>query len=383
MAENMSKLEDEGKKAAPIDGDILEAVLSRVPLTDLVAACRVSRDWHAAVYSSLRHVNRIKPWLLVHVQSTRPPYATNSYAYDPRSAVWVHLHQLPSTNFKYVSALRSSHSNFLYMLSPSQFAFTSDPLRLTWHHAATPPMVWRTDPIVALVDDRVVVAGGACDFEDDPLAVEIYDLRTHTWDTCESMPSTLKDSAASTSMSIAVHGGEMYVSEKCSGLTYSFDPESKAWRGPYDLRPDESVFSSVVGLADGNLIVVGLLGSSECVEGVKVWKVSGESMECEEMGETPKELVEKFVGESYCVPSVAVAAMGKSVFLHNPTDPGEVIQCEILDGECRWGCVRNAVVNDGTRMQRMVIGCSDVNIWDLQRAMAMKNDLGFVPKTIA
>ncbi|KAM6562242.1 hypothetical protein CsatB_022240 [Cannabis sativa] len=371
------KIEEE----ATIDGDILETVLSRVPLTDLVAASRVSRDWNTAVYSSLRHVNRIKPWLLVHVQTRRHPYATTSYAYDPRSAVWIHLHQLP--NLKYISALRSSHSNFLYMLSPSHFAFTSDPLRLTWTKANAPPRVWRTEPIVALVNDSVVVAGGACDFEDDPLAVEIYDLRTRTWDTCESMPSTLRNSAASTWISIAVHGGDMYVCEKSSGLTYSFDPVTKSWRGPYDLRPDQKVFSSAIGLADGNLIVVGLLGSSESVEGVKLWKVrSDESMECEEMGEMPMEMVEKFVGESYCVSSVTVAAMGKIVFLHNPTDPGVVIQCEILDGECRWGCVRNTVLNDGSRMQLVVIGCCDVDISDLMR-MAIKSDVELGPSETA
>lgn len=109
-----------------------------------------------------------------------------------------------------------------------------------------------------------------------------------------------------------------------------------------------------------------------------MWKVWGESMECEEMGEMPKELLESFKGESLCVPSLAVAAMGNFVFLHNPTDPGEVIQCEILGGECRWGGVRNAAVNDVTRMQRLVIGCSDVEIGDLQRAMW--NNLRFSAK---
>ena len=375
----LEKEEAELVKEAPIYGDILEAVLSRVPLTDLVLACQVSRDWNKAVYSSLRHVNRIKPWLIVQVQNTRSPYGTASHAYDPRSAVWVQIDQ--PTN-KYVSALRSSHSTFFYMLSPSQFAFSFDPLHLTWHQAAAPPLLWRTDPIVALVGDRVVVAGGTCDYEDDPLAVEMYDLRTGTWDTCESMPSILKDSAASTSMSIAVHGGEMYVTEKCSGLTYAFDPESKAWRGPYHLHPDQNVFSSAVGFANGNLIVVGLLGNSESVKGVKMWKVRGNSMECEELGEMPKELVETFIGESYCVPSVAVAAKGNFVFLHNPTDPGVVIQCEIVNGECRWECVRNVVVNDGTRMQRMVIGCSDVDFGDLQRAMgAMQGNIRIAAKT--
>ncbi|KAF2292771.1 hypothetical protein GH714_028089 [Hevea brasiliensis] len=106
------------------------------------------------------------------------------------------------------------------MLSPSKFSFSFDPLHLTWHNVDS-PLVWRTDPIVAVVGHRVIVAGGACDFEDDPLAVEMYDLKTRTWDTCESLPAHFKDSAASTWLSmqsqitkfINVMGDFVYISK--------------------------------------------------------------------------------------------------------------------------------------------------------------------------
>lgn len=380
MAKEINKALQETQHEAPIYGDILETVLSRVPLVDLVSASQVSRSWNGAVSSSLRHLNTIKPWLIVHTQSTRPPYATTAHAYDPRSGEWIQiLHRHPPT--KHVSALRSSHSTLLYMLSPSKFAFSSDPLRLTWH-AADAPLVWRTDPIVAQVGDCVVVAGGACDYEDDPLSVEVYDPRTRVWSACESMPAMLKDSSASTSLSVAVHGGRMYVVEKCSGLTYSFDPNSKAWRGPYDLRPDQGVFCSVIESAGGNLIAVGVFGSPESVKTVKMWKFSGESLEdVEVVGEMPKEMVEKLKGESSYLPSISVVASGNFVFLHNPSDPGEVIQCEIGIGGCRWGSVQNAAVNDTTRMQRMVVGSVDVAMGDLRRAMAV-DSVRFAAKSL-
>ncbi|KAL6991437.1 hypothetical protein U1Q18_009549 [Sarracenia purpurea var. burkii] len=227
---------------SPIYGDILEAILSHVPLVDLVPASHVSAAWNWAVLSSLRHSNALKPWLVVHSQDCRPPYAIAAHGYDPRSHVWFRVEQPPIRN---VSVLRSSHSNLLYMLSPSKFSLSLDPLHLTWHNAEA-PLVWRADPIVAAVGRRVVVAGGTCDFEDDPLAVEIYDVESRTWSSCDSMPAVLKDSSASTWLSIASDDQKMFVTEKHSGATHTFNPETKTWCGPYDMRPDPSTFHSVI-----------------------------------------------------------------------------------------------------------------------------------------
>lgn len=108
------------QEAASIHGDILEVVLSHVPLTDLVLASHVSNSWNVAVSSSLRYYNQPKPWLLYHTQTSRPPYTTTTHAYDPRSDVWIHV---DSPSIKYVNVLRSSHSDLLYMLSPWSFSF--------------------------------------------------------------------------------------------------------------------------------------------------------------------------------------------------------------------------------------------------------------------
>nr|POE97292.1 f-box/kelch-repeat protein [Quercus suber] len=94
MAKHQTVADEE---EAPIHGDVLEAILTHVPLIDLVRACHVSTSWKGAVFSSLRHLNPVKPWLIVHAQSTRYPYTTTSHAYDPRSHVWVDIEQLRST----------------------------------------------------------------------------------------------------------------------------------------------------------------------------------------------------------------------------------------------------------------------------------------------
>lgn len=373
VAAEEKKMEEQlqlvAQKEAPIYGDVLELILSHVPLTDLVLASHVSKSWNRAVSSSLRHFNAPKPWLLVHTQTSRPPYATTSHAYDPRSNAWIQINR-PSIN--YVSALRSFHSDLLYMLSPWKFSFSFDPLHLTWHHAAA-PLVWRTDPIVAVVGHRVVVAGGTCGFEDELLAVEIYDIQSRTWRTCESMPSVLKDSAASTWISVAVYDRKLFVCENHSGVTYTFDPETSTWLGPYDLRPDPRLFYSVIGFADERLIIVGLMGDSENVEGVKLWGVNSESFECEEIGEMPLLLIEKLKSEVFQISSIGVCMAGNFVYIHNPMQVGELFVCEVVNGGCEWGSVRNVVVDDRNRMGRFVFTCSKVGMDDLNRAMRSEN----------
>ncbi|KAL2545956.1 putative CDK inhibitor P21 binding protein [Forsythia ovata] len=88
-----------------IHGDILEAILLYVPLIDLVPASSVSKSWCSVVASSLRHLKKPKPWLVIHKQANRSPYAaTTTHAYDPCSNQWIKISQ-PS--IKFISALKS------------------------------------------------------------------------------------------------------------------------------------------------------------------------------------------------------------------------------------------------------------------------------------
>lgn len=346
---------------APIHGDILEAIFSHVPLVQLVPACHVSRAWKRAVSSSLTHVRPTKPWLIILSQSTRASHVTTAHAYDPRSHLWLEIKHHPSICG---GAVRATHSTLLYTLSPAEFAFSLDALHLAWHRAPS-PRVWRTDPIVASVGKRVVVAGGACEFEDDPLAVEMYDTESRVWEECLPMPAMLKGSSASTWLSVAVAGDSMHVTEKNSGLTYSFDTVTMKWEGPYDLRPDHSVCYCVTGTVRGErLMVAGLVGN----HAVKLWAVKGGlcSGMMELVGEMPKELVGKLKGGSE-FGSVEVTWVGDFVYLRNTLVPEEVVACEVVEGcVCEWRSVHNVAVNGGGRV---VVCGGDVGMEDLQRAV--------------
>ncbi|KAG5067900.1 hypothetical protein GLYMA_01G028800v4 [Glycine max] len=357
---------------APIHGDILEAIFSHVPLIHLVPASHVSNSWKRAVSSSLAHVRPIKPWLIVLTQSLRHSHVTTLHAYDPRSHVWL---QIKNTARSHASPVRSSHSTLFYALTPSEFSFSLDALHLKWHYAPS-PRVWRTNPVVARVGSRVVVAGGACEFEDDPLAVEMYDVNSQAWEACPSMPALLKSSTASSWLSVAVAGEIMHVTEKHSGVTYSFETISKTWKGPFSLRPHESVFHCVTGTLGERLMVAGLIGKVGNVKGVKLWEVrvrGGLGSGMEEVGEMPKEMVRKLFSGSE-LGSVEVTWIGDFVYVRNTSEPEELVLCEVLNHlngvGCEWRSVRNAAVRCGARM---VFCGGSVCMEDLQRAVMSEN----------
>lgn len=357
------------EEEAEIHGDVLETVLSHVPVVDLASAARVSKWWRRAVTSSLRHHNPPLPWLILHGQATRFPHATTTHAYDPRSNIWI---KICRPSIKYISALKSSHSNFLYMLSPSSFSFSLDPLNSDWC-TVNPPLVWRTDPIVARVGDSVIIAGGVCYFEDDPLAVEIYNLQTREWCTCESMPGNLKDSAASPWVSIATTTEKLIVADKQSGVTHWFDPESKSWSEPFVLNPGQSVSSYHIGCSNNSLILVGEC-QIENVERVKVWRVGEKDFSLEEIGEMPQEFVTRLKSRSSENSSIDIRVAGNIVYVYNTWEAEEVVACELMaGGGCRWWNVSNMVAREGMIAEMLVFSCSEVGIGELQRAMMMKN----------
>lgn len=348
---------------------MLVNILLFLPLPDLSSASRVSPAWKRAVSSSLSHPKASsQPWLICHVPHAFSPCLTTTRAYDPRLQLWIQIKPSPidhPDHHHLVSApVRSSHPGVLHALSPTTLSFSSDPLHLTWSHAAGAPRVWRTDPIVALVGHTLVVAGGVCEFEDDPLSVEAYDVVSCTWRTCASMPASLKNSAASTWLSAAVDCGRLFLTEKATGETHSLDPESEIWSGPYDLSPDPlASFSSLV-FAGGRMMLVALIGRGEGEMTMKVYEVDGESLERMEIGEMPRGLVEEvFVGAT----SIGISAANNYVHMHNPSEPQEVVFCELSGGGGvrRWGSVRNPLMEDW--VGRVVYSCSKVGMDDLQR----------------
>ncbi|KAJ4959868.1 hypothetical protein NE237_019778 [Protea cynaroides] len=378
----------EGDKESPIQRDVLEAmILTRLTLVDLVAASRVSKAWRGAVSTSLRISPRVKPWFIVYALHYRKHSLTSAFAFDPSSCVWLRIHNIhnipdiPSPSSS-MGALQSSHSqHLLYTVSTTRFSFSFDPFHLTWHHVQA-PVVWRQDPIVARLGSRVLVAGGTCDYVDDPLVVEMYDIASGRWEMCQSMPDLFKDSATCNWLSTAATESRLYLLENRSRLICSFDAETKTWGPMSDLNlisnlenmdaPDP-VFQSTIGFADDRLVVVGLVGKTEDLQGVGVWEVDQDTYQCRSIGEMPPEMVEILRKANSPLSTMRVSTEGGYIYIFDPRNPEQIFFCELSEGMCQWGHSVNPMVNKGNCMNRFVFSCSRVGMGDLEKAVASGN----------
>lgn len=269
---------------------------------------------------------------------------------------------------KHAGAIRSACSNLVYMISdPSRFSFSLSQLDFDWCHV-DPPRVWRVDPIVARVGDHIVIAGGTCEFEGDPLAVECYNLEFGSWNMCESMPEGLKDSVSLTSLSIATTNDKLIVTVKKSGLTYWFNPISDMWSESIVLDPGESLSSYHIGYSSKlGLVLIGVCAIGD-VEGVKVWRVNEGDFYCEEIGEMPRNYVEKLRSESWEFACMDIRMTGDMVYLYNTEEVEEMVVCQLGEGgQCAWWSVRNVVVREDLITNRLVYSCSEVGFQELGR----------------
>ncbi|XP_042499858.1 F-box/kelch-repeat protein At1g23390-like [Macadamia integrifolia] len=362
-------------------------ILTRLTMLDLVAASRVSKAWRHSVSTSLRISPRLKPWFLVYALHYRNHSLTSAFAFDPSSHVWLRIQNTHNFHFTTTTtttgALRSSGSqNLLYTISTTGFSFSSDPFHLTWHHVK-PPLVWRENPIVARLGSGVLVVGGTCDFDDDPLTVEVYDIVSGRWDKCQSMPFLFLDSATSNWISTAVTDNKLYLLEKRSRLFCSFDSETKKWGTTFHLKlisnpnyinPPVAVFESTIGFVDGRLILVGLMGETEDFRGLGLWEVDQDTCECRPIGEMPPEMVEKLRNANSPLSTTRVSIEGGSIYIYDPRNPEKIFFCELNEGICRWGYAVNPMVNDRNfRMQRFVFTSCRVGMGDLHKAVATES----------
>ncbi|KAE8719297.1 putative Kelch repeat-containing F-box family protein [Hibiscus syriacus] len=242
-----------------------------------------------------------KPWLLVHTQSIYHPHATAAFAYYPRSDIWLRINRKHPPEHVSCSTLCSSNSTLLYFLNSSVFSYSVDPLHLSWHHV-DPPSVYRVDPIAAVVGELIVIAGGVWGFEDDPLVVEIYDIKTRTWERTESLPAMLKDSAASTWLSVVL-----------------------TWFGTYDLRPDRNIYFSAIAFHGNSLICWRcsvIPGNTRC----KSLETKRQVLRVQQRNRVmPEELTEKLKGEGTSFSSIRVSSMAGFFYIYNPGEPGELV----------------------------------------------------------
>nr|CAD1834835.1 unnamed protein product [Ananas comosus var. bracteatus] len=227
--------------APPLYGDVLDAVVSRVPALDLVPASRVSRQWRRAVRSSVSSSSRLSPWLLLHpLKPRRSPSSSSSssYAFDPHSRTWLHGPLLPThnnnndnnNNYYFPGLLLpvvACGGSRLCALSLSAVSVSADPFGAAAWRRFDAPRVWRQDPVVALA--APTSTSSSC------------------WQPCEPIPAAFDGSTSAHWLSAAASERRVYVVERRTGRASWLDPASRTWGRVRLLRPDGSPPTSPPG----------------------------------------------------------------------------------------------------------------------------------------
>ncbi|KAF8677991.1 hypothetical protein HU200_046348 [Digitaria exilis] len=393
-------------------GDVLEAVVEHVPAPDLAAAARVSREWLRAVRAALRRRPRRLPWLVVHIQARGGGGGARrcAAAYDPCAGAWLAVpspprHATPS----HVRLVRGSRGDRVCALSLSGLAVAADPLGAAPCVAAIDaPAVWRVDPVLAAVGDRVVALGGASRLAladgEDAAAVEVHD--GGGWTACEPMPDALSDSASATWLSAAATDQRVYLVERATGWASWFDPASRRWGPTRHLGPADPAVTAW-GVAPGageRLVLFGAKRAdkeAECTVVVQAWEVDGDTLEpipSASSDAMPGELSERLFPrddtddeeelDDIDLERLSIGVCGNAAggYVYNAAEPSNGAVLYELRGEggkakgsaaavaavARWEWVPCAPALQAEPLGRVILACSPVGLDDLALAVGSR-----------
>ncbi|XP_052167425.1 F-box/kelch-repeat protein At1g23390-like [Oryza glaberrima] len=384
-----------------LHGDVLESVVERVPAPDLAAAALVSREWLRAVRAALRRRMLRLPWLVVHVIHLRGQ-RRHAAAYDPRSGAWLavptapparHGATSPPQPHSHVRLMRGASGDRVCALSLSGLAVARDALGMDDDAlivALKAPGVWRVDPVLAAVGDRLVAMGGGCRLAlgdgEDTSAVEVHERGG--WTHCGAVPAALRESAAAaaTWLSTAATDQRVYVADRATGTASWFDPAKQQWGPTSRLRPDAAV--STWGLAAGRagaekIILFGVKHADSRVV-IRSWEVDGDSLSLSHGAAAahdtmPSEMSERLFPhgddgeEETSSPSIGVCGNTAGGYVYNAAVPATgAVLYELRRGGVegggveRWAWVACApVVAEAEALGRVILACSPVGLHEL------------------
>ncbi|KAM0878716.1 hypothetical protein ACQ4PT_034704 [Festuca glaucescens] len=347
-------------------GDTLESVVERVRAADLAAAACVSREWLRAVRSALRRRPRrpLLPWLAHATPSLSPP--------------------------PHVRVVRSAGGDRACVLSASGLDVAGDPLGTSAPVALKAPGVWRADPVLAAVGDRVVALGGACPLLAGPedAAVEVHD--SGSWTACGPMPAELRESAAATWLSVAVTEQRVYLVDGTTGWASWFDPSKRRWGSTRRLRPDARV--STWGIAPGRASAgperLVLFGAKRCRGEeanttkskviVQTWEVDGDALDLSPGDAMPTEMSGRLFpredDEEEVLLSIGVCGNAVGGYVYNAAETANgAVFYELQEGGGveRWEWVPPAPLLRAEPLGRAVLACSPVAIDKLSRRLPL------------
>ncbi|XP_020240480.1 F-box/kelch-repeat protein At3g24760 [Cajanus cajan] len=364
-----------------LSSDLLELILSLLPIPTLIRVSTVCKLWHSIIssssFSTLSH-NPNQPWFFLHGIHNISSKNNQSFAFDPSSNTWFLLptpHQPNNTSF-------IGSNSFLFITAP-KFLYTPI-LHPSWH--ATPPLNFpRTNPLLAsfhtpsnknhnftlphfIVVGGVRFIGNLVDIE-DRLDVEIYDPLLGSWALAPPLPPDFRSGNSSSSLSSALFRGKFYVFGIYSCFVSSFDLHLRVWSEVHTLRPHGVVFSFLVACRN-HLVLAGVCNFPHGSSSFALWKVDEGTMGVTQIAVMPHDLLcSMFDGdEDDKFASLKCVGMGDLVYVFNEDYhmmyPACVCEIDGESGRCVWRRVPPlpSLMN---RFHKVISFCSTVSLHNI------------------
>ncbi|KMZ56262.1 hypothetical protein ZOSMA_97G00290 [Zostera marina] len=364
---------------AMLHGDVLETIFIQLPTIDLVSTSSVSTAWNHSVNSSLALSPRRLPFLFIH--QLKFPNSVSTHFFDPHSRSW-HLLPFHRANNIPRNSKVCTDSATLFNLTPSFLTFSSDPFHLSWNNTLSPPLLWRSDPVVGFVGSDLVVAGGVYDFEDDPFGVEVLRVNGDgIWRRCQSMPSEFN---CSLFLTTTVVDDKLWVAEKNSGLFSVFNPITGNWghlenlTGEHRSTTDFFLFAISYGCDSSGkntyAVVLGVGGRSKDVSEIRLWKLNYPSMKRKDIGTMPPEMTSKLVTNQDGSPVSSIEILTSSTtgveeffYVYNASNPQEIFMCRVNGvNRCEWESTPNPLMENRSAKDRLIFTCFSIDYDELR-----------------
>ncbi|XP_061350908.1 F-box/kelch-repeat protein At3g24760 [Gastrolobium bilobum] len=362
-----------------LSSDLIELILSLLPIPTLIRASTVCKLWQSIISSSPfsdHNNNKNQPWFFLHGLHNISSKNNQSFAFDPISNSWFLLPTFPTTTTRQHQPNTSfiGTNGFFFITAPA-FCYTRI-LHPLWH--ATPPLHFpRINPLLGVFNDgclnihpKFIVVGGVkfignlVDIE-DRLDVEIFDPLLGTWELGTPLPADFRSGNSSSSLSSALFKGRFFVFGIYSCFVSSFDLNQRVWSEVQTLRPSGVVFSFLIACRE-QLVLAGICnlphGSS-----FNLWKVDEKTMEFNEIAVMPHDLLYSlFDGdEDDKFASLKCVGLGDLIYVFNEdyhrVYPACVCEIHGESGKCSWRRVPQ-LPSPVNRFHKVISFCSTLSL---------------------
>lgn len=235
----MDKIEGSSLCISLLPDELIHIILASLPVTDLLNAALVCKEWHSFIASShlLRalsfSIHASKPWLFVLGQSRKICSAKKRViGFDPLAWRWNRIGvPAPLIDSKQLEQPHEASSvmmnveegnGILFYLSGRCIKYTLSFLNPKSKWEESPPTsCWRRQhPMLCYIGGPThnhIFVIGVSEFEGeeiDPLCAEMLDLNSGVWESLDPLPYQFKTGASSTWISSAVLDDRIYLLEK-------------------------------------------------------------------------------------------------------------------------------------------------------------------------